>query len=42
MLNKAREVDRLNELKKQEMTHNMAQYVEITISPQFVDSMKAF
>ena len=32
MLNKSREVDSLNEKNKQEMTHSMQQYVEISIS----------
>lgn len=31
MLNKSREIDELNERNKQEMTHNMQQYVEVAI-----------
>ena len=36
MLQEQRDVDRLNELKRQEMTHNMQQYVEISISEKLL------
>ena len=42
MLNKSREIDELNERNKQEMTHNMQQYVEVAIPQKFIDSMKSF
>ena len=42
ILNKQREVDRLNEARRQEMSHNMQHYVEMEIPEWFRNNMKTF